>query len=145
MAPSVYLFFYFSGEIALMKCWPLMNYLSMIKFWEWLVGLQRLGIVLIHLYDNFQPEGGSQINGSHLRVASHLGTPAYSIWKLHGYLLSHVALTYCSMYYWILGGIWKPQTLGSAATHSAIWATGLQCTFNIYNTLLISRSLQSKQ
>ena len=33
-------------------------------------------------------EGGFQMNGSHLRVARcHLGTPAYSIRKLRGYLL----------------------------------------------------------
>ena len=39
-------------------------------------------------------EEASQMIGSHFRVASHLGTPAFSIQNIHGYLSPCVTLTY---------------------------------------------------
>ena len=108
----------------------------MIEFWEWLVNLQCLWSVLIHLYGNLQEggclsvwvtssEGGSQMNGSHLRVASNLGNK-FIVHKTLWFI-------YCIVSLWVieictivsLAGF-EPHTLESSVTHSAIWATELQ-------------------
>ena len=65
--------------------------------------LSRVGCLSVWVTSS---EGDSQMNGSHLRVASHLGNPAFSFWKtLWLFIATCRLLTYWSMYHWILGGI----------------------------------------
>ena len=82
-------------------------------------------------------EGGSRMNWSHLRAASHLRTLAYRIWKNCGYLLPQVALTHWSTYHWILGGIQiaDPKICSHPLCHLSYHASAPLCSYFSLNTL----------